>query len=466
MSKINKKIDIRVPLIIIAITSFILAVFSLSQIQILEMGTERFFFQSVVPFPFWISIFVLLACLVYSFYLFDNSKNILLTVLFSILLMSIIRSAFPLMFSSVIAYEPDTSRYITTVSDWLRSSIDLGISGNYQHDYPLSFLIAYSFGKLGVPLEIFYRFSPLFIYAIELVLFYLIIIKITDNPKVASIGTFLMAISPLNYWLSVHFCPDLIGSLFFLLTLYLVINLAKSETIRLSRLIPILISGFMIIISHHLGTLYFIVTMLGLAFSIYYFNSSLKGKHNYFLLTGIYIYTLWFAYGSFVYPEFFNIYSYFGQSGSAIELASEANLFENISFATYPVFILLLVLIYLNKEIGLKNILVKFLSPWLLVKRENISKSLTLLQVYTFGYSFVLALFFFGIAVPSIFAPRVLEILMVGLCPAGATGLIQLMTKNPSKKKKIVLYALLLLIILINIHRYYSQIQGRMLGSV
>jgi hypothetical protein len=269
--------DSRVLVILITISAFAIAAFPLASIKVAEMGTSTFFFETITPFPYWIGIVAILGVLFYSLPLLDEPKNRGVFIFASIMLMILIRCVFPLIFTNVIIYEPDSSSYISIVSSWLQN-LDLGHSGNYQHDYPLSFLIAFLFGKLGVAIEPFYRFAPFFIYAIELVLLFYIVTKLTSNPKIGAISVFLFSISPLNYWLAVHYCPDLVGSLFFLISLFLLIRLVKSDSEKLSYVIPLLVSIFLLILAHHLSTLYFVVTTMGLAFTAWYFKTPFKGK--------------------------------------------------------------------------------------------------------------------------------------------------------------------------------------------
>lgn len=428
------------------------------------MGSGEFFFESITPFSFWIALIAILGVVFYLLPHLDDSNTRIVFIFSSIMLMILIRSVFPIAFNNVVSYEPDSANYINVVNSWLRTSLDLGHSGNYQHDYPLSFLIAYLFGKFGAPTELFFRFAPLFIYGIELVLVYLLITEVTSKPKIGAIGVFLFSISPLNYWLAVHFCPDLVGSFFFILSLLIVIKIAKSDKIKLSNVLPLLFLIFLLILSHHLSTLYFIITMMGLAFVARYFKSPFRGKAIYFLLIGIYTYTLWFVYGTFMYPDFFNIYTYFGQAGSALTLSAQANLFENLTFAVYPVFIFSLVILYLHEAVGLKRILSFIKSPSSFLKPSSFKIVLPTTLTYSAGFFLIFGLFFVGIAIPNIFALRVLEVVMLGMYPIAATYFLKLNEGRHSRKWTILLFVIIVTVVILSTHRYYSQIQGRIVG--
>ncbi len=408
LTKIERTLGSRILIILVVISAFIITIIPLSSVSITEMGTGEFFFEEITPIFFWIGLVAIFCVLFYCiFHLdFSVSKNVGVFVFGAISLMILMRIVFPIVFQSIITYEPDVSNYLKIENSWLHGSLDFGQSGNYEHDYPLAFIFAFLFAKLGAPLEIFFRFAPFFIYAADFALVFVIINEITLKPKVAALAVFLFAISPLNYWLAVHYCPDLLGSLFFLLALYLVIRLVKTESLKPGTVIPVIAAIILLVLTHHLSTLYFILTIMGLAFSSWYFKSPFKPKAIYFLIVGTFAYTFWFMYGTFMYPEFFNVYTYFSQSGSAITLSTQANLFQNFTFALYPLFIVALVTLYIKETVGLRNIL-KFITSRKFLHPTLMKFELSAMMQYTSGFILVLALFFVGLVIPSIFAPRV-----------------------------------------------------------
>ena len=162
-----------------------------------------------------------------------------------------------------------------------------------------------------------------------------------------------------------------------------------------------------------------------------------------------------------MYPSFFNIYSYFGQAGSALTLSVQANLFENFTFAIYPAFIFVLVILYLHETVGLRKILNFLKSPSRIIRPNSIKMELSTATQYSFGYILVFGLFLVGIAIPSIFAPRVLEVLMIGMYPVAAICLMKFTSGKVSRKKTIILFIIILIVVLLSTHRYYSQIEGR-----
>ncbi len=457
----NKQILI---LLAVVVCAFAVSTVSLFSVKISSLVSDPFFFEKVVPITYWISVLVVLGVLLYSINKLDDKKTRLAFIFSSIILMILIRYVFPLTVNSVITYEPDSSSYISIVNNWYHNSLDLGVAGNYQHDYPLSFLTAFVFAKFGVNIELFFRFAPLFIYVIDFLLLYFIIVQVTGNSKTAAIGVFLFSFCPLNYWLAVHFCPDLMGSLLFFISLYLLIMYVKTEKGKPIYLIGLLISIFLLILAHHLSTLYFIVLSFGLAFTAWYFKSPFKGREIKFLLIGIYTYTLWFVYGTLVYPQFFNVYTYLSQTGSTITLSIQAGIFDNISFAAFPTLIFILVGLYLKETFGLRNVL-KFITSYKRITHPAaLNLELSSASQYSSGFFLIFGLFFVGLAIPNIFALRVLEIVMVGLYPIAAISFEKLTTGKLSRNQRLILYIVLCVIVVLSIHRYYSQIEGRVAG--
>lgn len=275
---------------------------------------------------------------------------------------------------------------------------------------------------------------------------------------------FLVSISSLNYWMAVHYCPDLVGTLFYLVSLYLVVRFAGKRKMNWITLIPILLSIFALILSHHLGTLYSIATLLGLSFSAWLFQPNLaKGKAKLaFLLLGIYTYTLWFAYGTFMYPSFFNIYVYLSSSPNIF--LQQTSLIDVLTLVTFPIFVLLLSMYKFIEYFKIQKVLdiIRLPNKW---KETIMSKKRFSMvpPVHCFGFVFIGALLVGGFLIPSIFPVRVLEVFLIGLYPIASQTLIRASCSNPSKKRMALVMVLLGSITLVSIHRYYRQIQRRVI---
>jgi hypothetical protein len=452
-------------LLSIVILGFILAFVSVYRIRIQQMGTGGFWIERILPLQYWIGVALISVAAFLMIRFLTDKRFILLLIFSSIILMVSIRMVFPMIFPSVVNYEPDAARYIDVVNSWVKTGLNFGVAGAYQHDYPLSFLIAFGFVKLGVPVETFFKVAPFFVYAVEIVLLYLIARQIIpENERYSAVSGFLFSFSVLAYWIAVHYSPDLVGSLFFFIALYVSIRFAKKGEWTLRALVPTLLIIFLLILAHHLSTLYFIVIMLGLAFSTWFFKTpAIKGKQLSFVMLAVYTYTLWFAYGTLIYPNFFNIYIYFS-GGSVSAQVAQAPLLENLTTVVYPFFILVLFALAFLELLKIQSLRDMFRLRSKL--KEARGKAAKLLLLYSVGFGGAVILFFVGFVIYTINPPRILEVLLVGLYPVASLKLAKVAGVNPSKKRMILMLLLVLLVTLVTVHRYYSAIQRRViLGS-
>jgi len=439
------------------------------QPRVSEIGVDQFWLYETLPLLYWIGL-IMSTIGIFSMIRFLKKSDALYPFLFifsSVLLMINLRMVWPVISKTPVLYEPDANNYITVVNSWLKSGIDFGVEGNYQHDYPLSFLIAFISIKLGIPMDIFFRFSPLFIYTIDAIILYLLYHEIAPERRLANyIAIFLFSLSSLGYWTSVHYCPDLVGTVFYLLSLFLCVKYVRKTTWKTKIFLLIPLSIFLLILSHHLSTLYLALTLLGLSFSMRLNQSTeIKKKWILFFVSGIYTYTLWFAYGSLVYPSFFNIYVYLQYSGSPITLAIESTLFDNLTFVIYPAFVFMLFAYGILKGIKVKRGLfsIEFYKRLLSGKVPTISD--TSITYFT-GYIFVAILFVLGFGIPNSYPLRVLEVLLIGIYPIAGQTFIQMYNANPSRKLKAILFCITIFVMLTSVYRYNRQIQRRATAAI
>jgi hypothetical protein len=429
------------------------------------MGSGALFVADTIPLPYWVGIVLLASTIFFMIRYLGDKRFRGLFIFSSIMLIIAFRMVFPVIFTSIPAYEPDVANYMTVVNSWVTSGVNFGVEGNYQHNFPMSFLIGFAFVKLGVPVDTFFRVAPFLIYAFDIIILYLLIGELfSENKKYAAVSAFLFSFSSLGYWVTVHYSPDLVGSLFYFVSLYLGIRFTKKGEWKIKALLPVLLSIFVLILSHHLSTLYLIVTFLGLSFSAWFFKPpQLKGRALSFFILAIYTYTAWFVYGTLVYPSFFNVYVYFGGFASPSSLSQGAGLLNNLVFAIYPIFILGLFALALLRILHVQapRDIIK-LPEKLREARTRESSNMPL--VFSVGFVFVFVLFLGGFALPVIQAPRILEVLCVGLYPISSQILTKISGGNPSKRKMLLVLALVLFVVLTGVYRYYTQIQRRVLG--
>lgn len=451
---------------VVGIIAFTLAYVSLTGVKISTMGSGEFFIENITPLGYWIGIMVLMTIATIAGNHFSKKRSFLiLFIILSALLLVSVRMVFSEIFTDPIAYEPDVAMYENIVRSWTTTRIDFGTQGNYQHDFPLSFLIAYVFVKLGVPLDVFFKWAPVFICIVDFFLVYLILNKIDpQNKTCVATAVFIFAFSSMSYWIPVHYCPESMGALFYLLSLYLTISFAKKGTWSFRTTAPVFLSIFFLILSHHLNTLYFVFTLMGFAVSIRFFSKDsygvFRGKEIVPFIAAVFTYSLWFIYGNSVYPSFFNFQKYFSFQGSISGDVATSTIFDQITSFIYPLFVSSLFLYAVVKSMEIRkpsDILSIF------AKLKDAQNKLGSFLVYSCGFFFIVTLFAIGIVVSAVEPFRLLEITLMGMLPVSSQGLISL-RGNPSRKKEILLLFVLNLILITSVHRYYRRIQRRVIN--
>jgi hypothetical protein len=282
--------------LIISLTGLLLAVVPLSQVHVATDFTElplgEFFLEQIAPISFWVGI----AMIVSSAFLSLKSDRTSRTyfIFSSIVLAIAMRAVLPLVMSK--PYSIDVFHYIYWMKAWLIEgfqftpgpSITTALLSYYPNTHPIAFMIAYAFVKGGVPMNTFFAWAPSIVYVVDAILVFLVSRAIGFKPMEATISTFLMpALSSFGEVITQWYCPQLMGSAAFLLSMYLVIKVSKSayapaepasfehkngalETpitkgrnhhvyLQILTMASILI----LIFTHHLSTLYFIIALLG-----------------------------------------------------------------------------------------------------------------------------------------------------------------------------------------------------------
>lgn len=472
MNPIKNNLQGLLTVLFLVILGFFISFFSISSNSIIEMGKDPLFIFQVIPVTYWLGLSIIVSTLFFMIpHLNENRFNIAF-VFSSIILILCFRMIFPLIFTTVSAFEGDAVHYITVVSAWVRDGVDFGVENTYQHDYPLSYLIAYFFIKLGIPLEIFYRLAPFVIYALNILFLYLIIDQVAPENKkksaIPALSVFLFSFSSLGYWVPVHYCPELLGSLMFLVSLYFSVKFAKIESWNLKSAIPAFLSIFCLILTHHLCIIYLIFTLFGFMLSFWFFKPQyFKRATSSFATLGVFTYTAWFSYGHLLYPIFFNVYSYFSGFHNVARQASQADWYANLTFVIYPLFIFILFFKEFLNIVNIGNISIRNLISFLKKIREKLcaiqtKESNNLTFVFSMSFIIVCVLFIAGFAVPVLFGTRILEVLLIGLYPLASQTLLSI-SDGKSRRRKLIILLILLIIIIASNYRYYSQIQRRMI---
>lgn len=282
--------------LIISLTGFLLVVVPLSQVHVAidftDLPLGEFFLEQITPISFWVGIAIIVSSAFLSLKSDRTSRTYF--IFSSIALVIAIRAVLPLVMSK--PYSIDVFDYIYWMKAWLTKgfqftpgpSITTSLLAYYPHTHPISFLIAYAFVKGGVPINTFFTWAPSIVYAVDAILMFLLSRAIGFKPIEATVSTFLMpAATSFGEVITQWYCPQLVGSAAFLLSIYMVIKVSKSEYapvkpaslehrngaletsitkgrnhhVRLQMLT--MLSILILIFTHHLSTLYFIIVLLG-----------------------------------------------------------------------------------------------------------------------------------------------------------------------------------------------------------
>jgi hypothetical protein len=449
---------------------FILGLAGVTSIRIYGVGANEFFVEQVVPFSYWLGLVLVAGATAYLLLFYEKKNPMALVVLALMLLAVSIRMIFPGLFVSPPSYEPDTYYYMNVVDGWTKNGINFGEAGMYQHDFPMSFLIANVFVKLGVPVDEFFRWAPSFVYALDILLLYLIykeIVPRTEGKNAVPVALMFFLVGTLKYFLTIEWCPNLVGATFLLLALLMSVRFSKKGIWKAKTILPVLATIFILILSHHLSILYLVITLFGLAIITQLYKiPELRGGSLSFFILAICTYTIWFAYGSYFYPSFFNIYNYLsGSAGSPAMAISGQGLLDRLTFFIQPVFVLIFSFWGLLRSFEIKDLSDLVPTIGKLIKRNtSFKEDERLLIVFAAGFFLIFLIMLAGVAIPDIYPDRVFDVLLVGMYPlAGLT--FTRFCSDGSKKRKVLLLVVLVLLVLVSTYRYNRGQQMRLAGS-
>ena len=355
--------------VLIGLIGFAVSVISLTSVHIGNNFTDipngAFFFLQVIPFAYWIGIGLLVLSILYVGCLKEqdvSARTIKLGVLLSALLITSMRIVLNVGLTNFLYYDALVD-YAPQITSWLHQGISF-IPNTYAHDWPFSFIVAYIFTKAGISVNTFFEWAAVPIYFIEAYLVYLIA-SVILNKKNVVLAVFLFGLISLSSeggLLTLFYNPQIVGGVFYLLSLYLTLKvLTQKETSR-KTLSLLCVSIFLMILSHHLTVIYFILTLLGVLLLSRILPSRFK-QFNFKIFGFLTIFTSvsWVTYGIIVYPATFGDWiSAFqaiimsgkylpGYNQVGVGSLSHLPLFDAISLVAVPLFIVSLFLLQLGR---------------------------------------------------------------------------------------------------------------------
>ena len=213
--------------------------------------------------------------------------------------------------------------------------------GSSYNEFPVLYVINAFFHWLtGLDvLIIMPKLTPIF-GGLSVIIFYFVVNELTENKKIALLSCLFFAVMPFHVYQTSHASPLTLGHFFIMLSLFNFIKFRKKTIF----VIPLLSSTILLIMSHHLSTYFYLVSIIGI---IFFENVCSKNKTESYKKDILYLYIfsgLTFIYWAFVAKTVFNNFMISGFSFTGVRIE--------------PVFIILLFYIFLTFlfTIGIKII--------------------------------------------------------------------------------------------------------------
>ncbi len=307
-----------------------------------------FFVGGTLPIGYWIGLCIIVVTQILSFRLkriraFTNIVSSWFLMISMRIVLSIIMSA---PFNVDVLYN-----YAPWIHLWLVGGVQMA-PGTYPYGWPVSFLVGYAITKLGIPVEMFFMWGQIFIYAVELSTMYYLSQEIGVGKRAGLMAVFLLAIDSSIYSYNLNYSPQLIGEMLLLLALYLCIRASRKPQSRRGLVLAAAYTSILTL-THHLSSLYLIFALSGLYLAGRFTRNCVRLPS--FLVS--YAVLFWYVSSMFLYPEKMERWGTalaevlrrslveFPPEFTSVDISSFANLIaiDKLLFLTYPSLILALV---------------------------------------------------------------------------------------------------------------------------
>jgi hypothetical protein len=235
-----------------------------------------------------------------------------------------------------------------------------GWGGSYQY-FPVLYAVtgaAHWITGIDV-LTIMPKIAPIF-GGLSVLLFYFVVYKLLGDRKKALLSSLFLAVMPFHVYQTSHASPLTLGHFFMMFSIYLFIKFR--DDIRF--IIPLFISTILLIMSHHLTTYIYLISLI---FIVFVENASqkdwtpfLKKDVGYILITSGLIFSYWILIATPVYNKFMS-------GGLKIGIISVSSNYTIILF--YILFSLMFGIVWLKRRLNIfiirekptsKSVIVKF----------------------------------------------------------------------------------------------------------
>ena len=181
-----------------------------------------------------------------------------------------------------------------------------GWGGSYQYFPVLYAVTGIGHWISGIDtLTLLSKIAPIF-GGLSVLIFYFVVYELIGDRKVALLSSLFLAVLPFHVYQTSHAAPLTMGHFFMMLSLYLFIKYRQDAR----YLIPLFISTVLLIMSHHLTTYFYLISLIFIVFfenvSIREWTLHVKKDVLYILLTSGLVFSYWAFIAKPVYEGFMN----------------------------------------------------------------------------------------------------------------------------------------------------------------
>lgn len=325
-----------------------------------------------------------------------------------------------------------------------------GWGSTYQYFPVLYAITGMAHWATGIEvLSILPKLAPIF-GGLTITILYFIVFELMKNRRVALLSAMLLAIATFHVYQTSHAAPLTVGHFFMLLSMYFFIKYIKKKEF----IVPLLASTFLLILSHHLTTYFYIISITFMLFASIASKQSTKKTNLHILAYVSIVSVLAFGYWAFVAkPVFYSfmqgnmflppyqiilLYYVFLYGGSLAFLMKKKYAGDLFSFPQFEIisrktkivvfFIILLALSSYATIMGIPGVYIKitplalfYSLPMLLLVSLSLAGFSDLKKtnggIFIRGWSIALFLsFLYSLSSANFFPDRHLEYLIVPLC--------------------------------------------------
>ena len=195
-----------------------------------------------------------------------------------------------------------------------------GWGGSYN-EFPILYLVNV-FAHWITGLEIIYlmpKLTPIF-GGLSVFIFYFLANEITKNKKISLTSTLFFAFLPFHVYQTSHASPLTMGHFFIMLSLLFFIKSRKNTR----YFFPLIISTILLVMSHHLSTYFYLISIIGI---IFIENASRKSNTKtlkidvfYVFLTSTIVFSYWALVARTVYDMFMSGFNFAGLNLSSFAI--------------------------------------------------------------------------------------------------------------------------------------------------